>query len=342
MMQSANSVQIIFSLTAIFALMPALGGQAKPGRQPVARIGDQAIYEEDLLAPIEGQLLQLKNQEYELKIRALTNLVDQRLVEYEAKKQGLSAEAFLEQTVDRNLPAWNILELEGFYLAQSDRINKPLSEVRAQMERAFVLARLKLARQEYIDRLRKKAGVTILLSRPKFEVVADLSRVRGNVDAPVTIVEFADFQCPYCQEVEPSLKAVLDKYQGKVRLAFRDFPINQIHPQAQHAAEASRCAGEQGKFWEYHDLLYAKQEKLDPVSLKDYARTAGLDVERFGACLASGKFKAPIESDVQAGTLSGVTATPAFFIDGKLLIGTQAVSEFETIIGSALAKAASK
>jgi protein-disulfide isomerase len=127
-----------------------------------------------------------------------------------------------------------------------------------------------------------------------------------------------------------------------VRLGFRDFPLRQIHPQAQPAAEAGRCAAEQGKFWEYHDLLYANQAKLDPNGLKEQARTAALDVERFDACLAGGKFRPQIESDLQSGTGAGITGTPGFFINGVPLTGAQPLSEFEKIIDSQLADAESK
>jgi len=335
-------MKITFALSALLALAPALSAQANPPRQPLARIGDQMIYEEDLLPLIGGQLLQLKNQEYELKIKALDNLLNQRLLEAAAKSAGLPTEAFLEYTVDRNLPPWNVGELEGYYLAQKDRINKPLNAVRPQLEQAFVQAKRQQARQDYIDQLRQTADIAILLNRPRVEISADPSRLRGNPDAPITIVEFADFQCPYCQEVQHILKAVMEKYKDKVRLGFRDFPLRSIHPQAQSAAEASRCAGDQGKFWEYHDLLYANQTRLDPTGLTDNARAAGVDVNRFTSCLAAGKFKTPIENDLQSGAASGISGTPAFYINGVPLIGSQPASAFESIIESEIADATSK
>jgi protein-disulfide isomerase len=233
-------------------------------------------------------------------------------------------------------------EVEAYYLAQKDRINQPLDKVRPQIEQALTQAKKQQARQDYQEQLQTRSDVAILLSRPRVDVSPDPLRVKGNPDAPVTIVEFADFQCPYCGSVQPALKTVLEKYQGKVRFGFRDFPLRQIHPQAQLAAEASRCAGEQGKFWEYHDLLYANQTRLDQASLTDQARTAGVDVERFGTCLTSGKFKAQIESDLQAGTISGVSGTPAFYINGVLLSGAQPASAFESIIDSGLAEASVK
>jgi protein-disulfide isomerase len=150
-------------------------------------------------------------------------------------------------------------------------------------------------------------------------------------------VEFSDFQCPYCRAAQPTIKKVLDTYKDKVRLGYRDFPLKQIHAQAEQAAGASRCAAEQSRFWEYHDLLYANQAKLDQAGLTEHARTAGLDVDRFSTCLVLGKFKVPIESDIQAGIKAGVSGTPAFYINGIFLSGTQPVSAFEKVIDAELA-----
>jgi len=329
-------------LTVIAALLPVLTAQTPPPRRAIAQIGDQTIYDDDLFSSIGVQLWQIKNQEYDLKITAIENLLNQRALENEAKNQGLSEDELLAQAVDSKLSPPTASEVEAYYLAQKSTLNRPLESVKSQLESALTEARLQQARQDYINQLRRKSGAAILLNRPKVEITADPSRIKGNPDAPITIVEFADFQCPYCQSVQPTLKAIMDKYQGKVRLGFRDYPLRQIHPQAQQAAEASRCAGAQGKFWEYHDLLYAKQGKLNLASLKEQARTATLDMAGFEACLANGKFRPLIDSDLQSGSIAGVSGTPAFYINGVALIGAQPLAAFEKVIETALAGAASK
>jgi len=325
----------------LVTLTPFVGAQSTNGaRQPIARVFGEPVYDEDLLPSIAGQLYQLKTQEYEIKGKALATLVNQRLLEREAKSRGLSTDALLEQMVDRKLPAPSALEIEAYYLAQKDRLNnRPLSEIRPQIEQALIQAKRQQGRRDYIDRLKQEASVSILLSRPKVEVAADPSRLRGDPDAPVTIVEFADFQCPYCGVAEATLKRVLEKYQGKVQFGFRDFPLRELHPQAQSAAEASRCAGDQGKFWEYHDVLFANQGDLSQNAYAEHARKIGLDVARFQACLDSGRFKPLIESDLQSGMAAGVTGTPAFYVNGAMLSGAQPASEFESIIDSELANA---
>jgi len=341
-MMTFAKLKMIFVLAASGALPLVLLAQTNPSRQPLARIGDQAIYEEDLLPSIGAQLNQLKTQEYELKIKALKNVLNQRLLENEAKSKGLSADVFLEQAVDRRLPAPGAGEVEAYYLAQKDRLAQPFTEVKVQLEQALAQARLQQARQDFIDRLRQTYAVSILLSRPRVEVMPDSARLLGDPYAPITIVEFADFQCPYCRTAEQTLKQVLEKYRGQVRLSFRDLPLRQIHPQAQAAAEAARCAGDQGKFWEYHDLLLANQGALNPSTYADDARNAGLDVPRFQACLESGRFRPLIENDLQSGFAAGVSGTPAFYINGVMLSGAQPLSEFERIIESELANARSR
>jgi protein-disulfide isomerase len=328
-------------ITVLVALAPLVGAQTTSGaRQPIARVFGEPVYDEELLPSIGGQLYQLKTQEYELKSKALTNLVNQRLLEREAKSQGLSTDAFLEQMVDRKQSAPSGPEIEAYYLAQKDRLNnRPLNEIRPQIEQALIQAKRQQARQDYIDRLKQKASVSILLSRPRVAVTADPNRLRGNADAPVTIVEFADFQCPYCEAAEATLKQVLQKYEGRVQLGFRDFPLRQIHPQAQSAAEASRCAGNQGKFWEYHDVLFANQTDLNENAYAEHARKIGLDVAKFQACLDSGSSRPLIESDLQSGMAVGVTGTPAFYINGAMLSGAQPASDFESIIDLELANA---
>jgi len=339
-MQNTKKLRSIAAVL-VLVLAPILAAQTSAPRQPVARIGDEAVYDDDLLPLIGGQLLQLKNQEYDLKMKALQVLLNQRLLEKAAKGQAVSTDAFLEQAVDRSLAPPSAGEVEAYYLAQKDRIGKPFSEVKPQLEQALLEARRQQAHQEYLDGLRQKTAFSVLLSRPKIEVAPDPGRLRGDPAAPVTIVEFADFQCPYCGAAEQSLKEVLEKYKGKVRLGFRDFPLRQIHPQAQQAAEASRCAEDQSKFWEYHDLLFANQGTLGANAYKDHARAAGLDAERFDACLNSGRSRPSIESDLQSGVASGVSGTPAFYINGVQLTGAQPASAFEKIIESELASAQS-
>ncbi len=326
----------------LFCLLMAAAASAQntdaaKSNQPVATVAGQTIYEDDLLPTIQGQLLPLRNQEYEIKKKALDNLIDQKLLEKTAEAKDLATDKLLEQEVDAKVQDPSDAEVEAYYLAQKDRLNRPIDEVKAQLRQSLKQAKIQQARQDYLKRLRADASVAILLKPPKIQVGYDPKRLRGNPKAPVMIVEFSDYQCPYCHQVEPVIKDLLAKYGDKVSLAYRDLPLRQIHPQAQIAAEASRCAEEQGKFWEYHDQLFAAS-KLDHDSLLDYARTLKLDDKQFDSCLTAEKYKAEIDQDLREGMQAGVTGTPGFFINGVVFSGSQPKESFAKTIDEELSR----
>jgi len=339
---TCSSKLALLTLSCYFCLFCAAASLAqntdtpKP-KQPVATIGGQTVYDDELLPTVQGQLFPLRNQEYEIKKRALDTLIEQKLLEAGAKKKGVETEKLLEREVDSKVQEPSEAELEAYYLGQKDRINGPFDEVKVQLRQTLKQAKIQQARQDYLKGLRKDADVVVLLSPPRMQVGYDPARVRGNPNAPVMIVEFSDFQCPYCHQVEPVLKDLLAKYGGKVSLAYRDLPLKQIHPQAEIAAEASRCAGEQGKYWEYHDQLF-NATKLDREALLEYARNLKLDDKQFDSCLTNGKYRADIEKDLREGMQAGITGTPAFLVNGVALSGAQPQESFARVIDQELSQ----
>jgi predicted DsbA family dithiol-disulfide isomerase len=327
----------LLSLSSFFLASLCLSQTPTPSKQPVATVEGQTIYDEDLAPYVEGQLLSLRNQEYEIKKKALDNLIEQKLLEAAAKKKGLTTEKLLDQEVISKVPDPTDAQIEAFYLALKDRIKSPLDDAKSQLRDSFKQAEIRQVRQDYLNHLRADSNVVVLLSAPRIEVAHDAARVQGNPKPRVMIVEFSDYQCPYCKQAEASLKAVLAKYGDKVSLAYRDFPLSQIHPQAEIAAEASRCAQEQGKFWEYHDQLFTAS-KLDKDSLIEYARSLKLDDTQFVSCLTNEKYKAAIDKDREDGRKAGVTGTPGFFINGIALSGVQSQETFARVIDDELAR----
>jgi protein-disulfide isomerase len=161
--------------------------------------------------------------------------------------------------------------------------------------------------------------------------------VKGPKNAPVTIVEFSDFQCPFCKTVVPTLEALQKQYGSKLKIAFKNQPLP-FHTNARLAAAASLAANAQGKFWEYHDKLFANQQALDRPSLDKYAAELGLDMGKFKSALDSNKFDAQITADATEATWAGVDGTPTFFINGRRLVGAQPIDEFKAIIQDELKK----
>ena len=316
---------------------PSKGNGTKSAAdEAVAVVAGQPIYERELDGLVASQILPLRNQEYQIKSKGLDDLIRQRLVEAEAKKQGLTTDQLYAKEVDIKIATPSEGEVAAYYLGMKSQIKAPFQEIKTQLQANLKAIETRQARQDYADLLRANADVSVLLNQPRVEVGFDRGRLRGDPNAVVTIVEFADFQCPYCKQTEAALNELLRKYSGQVKLAFRDFPLGSIHPYAEKAAEATRCAGKQGKFWEFHDALFANQVKLDEPGLNAIAQTLALDENSFQSCLASGEYKAQVSRDQEDGRKAGISSTPGFFINGIAVTGAQPETAFEKIVDDEL------
>lgn len=170
-----------------------------------------------------------------------------------------------------------------------------------------------------------------------YEVSADDDPFIGPKDAKITLIEFSDFECPYCQKVVPTMKELAKTYGDKIKIVFRNFPLD-FHPNAKTAALASECADDQGKFWPYHDKLFENQKKLDLESLKSYAKELGFNTSEFNKCLDSKKYEAEVAKDAQDGQNASVSGTPTFFINGRKVEGAQPIDQFKKVIEEELKK----
>src|SRR6266568_6314814 len=190
----------VFLLLGSVASVAETPGQAKQ-KEPLAVVGGQPIYDDDLVPFVQAQVFQLRLQEYDVKSKALENLVNQMLLEAEAKKKGIPTEKVLEQEVDAKVPEPTEAELQALYIVQKQQLGKPFDELRPQLQQLLKKSKIQEAREDYYKRLREQAGVFIFLQKPRVQVAYDPARLRGDPKAPVVIVEFSDFQCPYCQAV---------------------------------------------------------------------------------------------------------------------------------------------
>ena len=326
----------MIAISLLLLLSGAAFLQAQPAESTVvARINGEAVLESEIVDVFASQFRNLAVQEFELKKRALDEVIARHLVQKQAAKLGIKPEELLPREVDSKVPDPTQAELEAFSLGQRDRLNRPFMEVQPQLFEALKQARIQQKREEYLSKLRDGADIQVLLNPPRSRISYDPRRVRGDAAAPVTIVEFSDFQCPFCRQSQEALRTVMEKYSGSVKIAFRDFPLNPIHPNAQAAAEAARCAAEQGRFWEYHDLLFANGQ-LTESGLAAHARTVGLDEEQFRTCVVERKYRTEVEADTKEAGRLGLTGTPAFFINGIFLSGAQPAAAFEKIIDQEL------
>jgi protein-disulfide isomerase len=341
-MLSLRRHPVLAGVLALALVTGALGAKAvaeepAPAGPPVAVVDGTPIPAQALEDAIQGALLQLKVREDMVRRQALDELVGKALLEREAKTRGTTVEA-LEKAEITDKSAVSDAEAKAFYEANHARFGStPEDRALQQIRDGLGQRRERERRAAYARELREKHDVKILLQPYRVPLEVGDAPVRGNPAAPVTVVEFSDFQCPYCGRARPTVMRVLQTYGDKVRWVFRHFPLD-FHSQARKAGEAAVCAGDQGQFWEMHDRLFAHQDKLTVPDLKAHAAALGLDTTAFDKCLDSGRHAALVEADEEEGARLGVSGTPAFFIDGRPLVGAQPFDTFAEIIDDELAR----
>jgi protein-disulfide isomerase len=290
---------------------------------------------------IKPQLLEMRSREYQLRSQAVEVLIGRTLIEKEAKARGMTPEA-LEQAEVAAKAVVTDAEVKTAYTNNKARFASVAEATALEQIRASLLQQRQTERRAaYTRELRARYDVRVLIEPFRVPVELAQAPVRGNPKATVTIVEFSDFQCPYCQRVRPTMTRLRELYSDRVRFAFRHYPLD-FHPQAQKAGEAAACAGEQGKFWEMHDRLWDNPGRLQVDDLKAHAATLGLAAPEFATCLDSGRFAAAVEGDLRAGQEYGVSGTPAFFVNGRPLVGALPFEAFQQVIEDELVRTGAK
>jgi predicted DsbA family dithiol-disulfide isomerase len=309
----------------------------------VAVVNGQTITQDELekaaaneLKGLETRRLQndasLAQDKQEILTKALEELVAEKLIEAEAAKEKKAKEQLLEAEVESNIDAPSAEEIEAFYEANKERIPIPKDQALPQVKAYMIERSRSRYRDMLVTRLKKDFGFKSYLEPLRAQVATAGFPSKGLANAPVTIVEFSDFECPYCGGLFPTLKQVEKNYPQQVRIVYRQFPLTNLHPHAMKAAEASLCAAEQNKFWEFHDSMFGNQRELSVADLKQRAVDLKMDTQAFNQCLDSGKETAAIQADIQEGARAGVSGTPAMFINGRFLSGNQPYSEIKDVI----------
>ncbi len=334
----------LFGAAALALVAVAWGAQNQGARAAsqqkaegtVASVGSLTVDHADLLKAAEPQLegvamekLQCESnaekKRYDVLSFNLERLVRERLAELGAEEAGVDKAAYLLQQGETRRSAVTESAIDQF-IAGNQRLARTPREQIAPQVRAY------LAENALYADLEKKFDVDRSLEPYRVAVDAGKGVTKGGDKATVEIVEFSDFQCPYCKQVTPALDSVVEKYGDKVKLVFRQFPLTSIHPEAFKASEAALCASDQGKFWEMHDLMFEEQRQLALDNLKEKAERLGLDAGEFNACLDSGQYAAQVQADLKAGALAGVTGTPALFINGRPYSGARTVAGMSEVI----------
>jgi len=309
--------------------MNGAGGSASRGsaamdpKAPVAKVGGQVITAGELAEVTKARLAKLEadhaEKVYQLKSEALDELVEKRLIEAKAKREGLTSEKLVERDVKPKDPT--DAEIQQVYdrAKASGRQVPPFEQVKGEIAKMLKDRSSGEGRRVFVDKLKAEAKVEVLLPpllMPKVEVALE-GQSKGPSNAPINIVEFSDYQCPYCiRFFRDTMPLIEQEYinTGKVKYVFRNLPLESIHPFAVKAAEAADCAGEQGKFWQMHRRLFSNQEALGPADLQLHAQSIGLDLTRFNQCLSGGSHAPAIRKGAEEAFSAGIQGTPAFVI----------------------------
>jgi len=323
------------------AALQAQTSQKQTPSDTVATVGDTKIVLADVDALAMKQIaeqfgnMRLQQAIYAARRTAIEGLVAQRLFDDAAAAEKIEPAKLLEREVTSKVATPTDADVTAWYLANQERVQgATLEQARGPIRQFMVQERTQAARLAYVDRLKSKTTVKVMLEQPR-ELVKGEGPAMGPATAPIELVEFSDFQCPYCRRAAPIVKQVLEAYGPRLHFVYRHYPLAQ-HENARQAAEAAACADEQGKFWAYHDRLFADPARTTDPLLKQTAKELELDTARFNACVDSHQFGAKVETDMKAGTDAGVLGTPAFFVNGRPLLGNPSLEEFKRLIDDEL------
>jgi protein-disulfide isomerase len=310
----------------------------------VATVGSTSI----TLAQVDEKALQqstanfgsmkLAQALFEARRIAVDGLIEDELLAQDAKARKLDQAAVIQQEITAKVQDPTEAEATLWFQQNQARLQgASLEQARGAIMSYLVQQRTLTVRQQYLDGLRSKVAIRINLDPPR-QVIAKVADrpSKGPETAPIELIEFSDFQCPFCESAFPTVNQVLNTYGDRIHFVYRHYPLV-IHPRARPAAEAAQCAAEQGKFWPFHDRLFGDQSRLSDADFKQHAAQLGLDTKQFDTCVDSHKYQGEIDNDIRAGDEAGVSGTPAFYINGRMLSGAQPFAEFKRIIDEELA-----
>ncbi len=345
-----KAVLSLLALCMLLSLASCSEGTSKPSYlfKPAtqdgvsAKAGDVEVTSAELMDGIESEVFEQESKVFEIKFNKLRQILLQKFMEKDPRKKGISNDEFLSKYIAQNV---NISdkEIDAFIKDQNIPAEHINPQVREKIKNYLEIERKKEAVDKWLAEQTKKNPVEVYIPKPRrptFPVEAGNSPFAGDKGAKVVIVEFSDFQCPFCAKGAELLKKIKEKYGKKVKVVFKQFPLP-FHNHAEQAAVASLCANEQStdKFWKMHDDMFANQETaLDPEGLKKTAKKIGLDAAAFEKCLGENKHLAQVKAETEEGKKIGVKSTPTFFVNGQLVSGAQPLEVFAEIIDEELAR----
>lgn len=321
-------------VVGIFAL--AISASAQSENDVVVEVGGHKFTLADVEQKESSRLLQAQNTYYQAQKSAINHFIDEELLAQKAAAEHITVDELVKREITSHIVDPSEEQLKFLYEILGT--DQPYEKMRTQLLDQYRQTRTTKIRAEYLNTLATEAKVVTSFLPPGMEVSVDGAPRLGSAKAAVTLVEYADYECPYCQQVYPSLKKLEKEYDGKLSVVFKDCPLP-MHSHAKKAAEAANCAKEQGKFWEYNNKLFENPGKLDTAQLKDYSKVLGLNTTEFDKCLDSGAEAAKVQKATDDAQKMGLSGTPSFFINGHYYNGAMKYEALRDIVEHELAAA---
>ena len=304
-----------------------------------AKIGNVTITEQDLVKGIESDIYEAEQKIFDIKFNKLRAMVIEKLMEQDPKKKGLTNDEYMDKYIAGKAKISD-KAIDAFIKEKKIPANNINPQIRERIKSYLMVEEKKKMVDRWLAEKTKKSPVEVFIQkprRPSYDVKIGNAPFAGGKDAKVEVVEFSDFQCPFCARAADILRQIKKKYGKKVKIAFKQFPLP-FHSQAKDAAIAALCANEQKTdyFWKMHDAMFADQSKLKIADLKATAKKIGVDSKKFDECLDSKKYEAQVDQDIEQGKKVGVKSTPTFYVNGQQITGAQPLEVFSEIIDSEL------
>jgi len=331
-MMSLTGVALVVVASLACAQQPTDAG----GDPVVATIGDEVITASQLEELAGSSLVSLRQQIYDAEMASLQGEIFERLLVKAAAAEDLTRDEYLQKRISEKTVEPDEGEIVKIMTQYRARLAEDDLQARAQVIQALTQQQQRTLMEELRKELFAAAGARILLEPPRIEVsIPDGTPTRGPSDAPIVLVEFTDYQCPFCVRVQPTIAALMERYDGQILHVFKNLPLPN-HNQAQLAGEAAYCAQDQDKYWEFHDWLFQNQRTMNRETMIAQAGEMEMDVEAFEACVEAQTYAGRVVADAQEARSFGITGTPGFLVNGRVLTGAQPLETFEKVINEEL------
>ncbi|OUR96577.1 hypothetical protein A9Q84_09520 [Halobacteriovorax marinus] len=332
---------LFYSCNKTVESKPAFLFKSAPDQTAGVKVGSQVISKADLFKGIESELYEAELKVFEIKMNKMKAKVLEVLMGQDPKKKGLTNDEYLEKHVTANVKVTS-KQVAAFVKERKIPKEHLNDQMKSRIKQYLIIEQKKKAIDTWLASKTKSTPVEVYFSKPErpvFSVVAGDAPFTGGADAKVEVIEFSDFQCPFCSKGANIMNDLKKKYGNKIKIVFKNFPLP-FHNHAKKAAEAALCVHEQDqkKFWAMHDAMFADQTKLDREGLVASAKKLKVKMDQFTKCLDSDKYAAKVAATMEEGKKIGVKSTPAFFVNGKMVNGAHPIEVFSELIDQELAK----